>query len=90
VPAGKYLRIEQVTFLQALPQDHIVWFRVQTDFPTDFVHHYLEHTKDGVSQLVRLYAAPESTVAFSLRTTCPFTEGAFFRGSFSGVLVDAS
>jgi hypothetical protein len=85
VPAGKYLRIEQVTLLQALPQDHIVWFRVQTDF----VQHYLEHTRNGVSQLVRLYASPGSTVAFSLRTTCPIAEGTF-GGSFSGVLIDAS
>jgi hypothetical protein len=85
VPAGKYLRIEQVTFRQALPQDHIEWFRVRTDF----VFHYLEHTRDGISQLVRLYASPGSTVAFSLRTTCPFAEGVTFDGSFSGVLIDA-
>jgi hypothetical protein len=84
VPAGKYLRIEQVTFRQALPQDHIEWFRVRTDF----VFHYLEHTRDGISQLVRLYASPGSTVAFSLRTTCPFAEGVTFDGSFSGVLID--
>jgi hypothetical protein len=86
VPAGKHLRIEQVTLLQALAQDQIVWFRVQTDS----VRHFLEHDRNGVSQLVRLYASPGSTVEFSVRMSCPFAEGGFFGGSFSGVLVDAS
>ena len=85
VPAGKYLRIEQVTLLQPLPQDPIAWFRVQTDG----VPHWLEHNRDGVSQLVRLYASPGSTVAFSLGTTCPHADGIHFGGSFSGVLIDA-
>ena len=85
VPAGKYLRIEQVTLLQPLPQDPIAWFRVQTDG----VPHWLEHNRDGVSQLVRLYASPGSTVGVSLGTTCPHADGIHFGGSFSGVLIDA-
>jgi hypothetical protein len=89
VPADKYLRIEYVTFAEPELQDSLILFEVETSLPgATFVRHYLPHTNTGVSQLVRIYASPGSTVAFRLtrRTPC----AAVVRGSFSGVLVDAS
>jgi hypothetical protein len=84
VPSGKYLRIEQVTFLQAKTQDYIASFAVQTDF----TKHFLEHTKNGVSQLVRVYGSPGSTVGFPVVMDQPICGGTW-QGSFSGVLIDA-
>ncbi len=87
VPAGKYLRIEQVTFAQSATVDHIEWFRVDTFLPGGAAKHNLEHTRTGVSQLVRIYAGGGNNAVFRLRFDgCP---GGLWFGSFSGVLVDA-
>jgi hypothetical protein len=94
VPTGKWLRIDQVTFRQKsqlhnVNQDYIIEFSVLTFTGAGpGARHYLEHTVQGVSQLVELYAAPGTLVRFTAVMESPGC--AFFEGSFSGVLVDAS
>lgn len=89
VPAGKYLRIEHVTFFQLVAQDRIGAFSVQTSLPSGAAEHFLEHTENGTSELVSIYASPGSVVTFRVVfrpiTGCAGLE----RGSFSGVLIDA-
>jgi hypothetical protein len=92
VPAGKYLRIEHVSFLQAKQNDYIAAFGVYSGISgSGLVHHYLEHNQNGVSASVRIYAGPGTTVGFPVNlSNSSGLCGGTWRVSFSGVLIDAS
>ena len=87
VPAGKYLRIEQVTLRST---DDIELFRVSTNLLTDngTTAHFLEFRR---AQPVRIYAEPEEGVGFAVALKPkPLGCGPLqYAGSFSGVLIDA-
>jgi hypothetical protein len=98
VPAGKYLRIEYVTFdfVQTgvpLNMPDIRWFRVFTTVAGATANHYLRVTTQGareiVSEPVTIYAQPGSTVDFEIRLAISVGTAGPFDGSFSGVLIDA-
>ena len=95
IPAGKYLRIEHVSYEQYLNGLDIRSFKVSTTLGGVGTSHGLPHSLYGnanslVSESVRLYADPGSTVWFTVRVGHPLGNGISFRGAFSGVLIDAS
>jgi hypothetical protein len=89
VPEGKYLRIEHVTFFQHVAQDLIGAFSVQTSLPSGAAEHFLEHTENGTSEPVSIYASPGSVVSFRVVFVLISGCAGLRRGSFSGVLIDA-